>query len=213
MTRALHKSFMLFPALVLTCAAAQAASGYGSKNPAPAHASAKAGLDTNAIHKLYLDGDFDQAILKLEAAESSGAAYTHQDSVFIFKHLGVMYAAKYETREKGKIYMMRLLQVEPTARIMDMYASDMIYMIFKNIQDEFEVTQVKLKRAKDHVDGNAQSAPVEHPKKVSETPKTKPESHAWIGWTLGTAAAAGGAALLIYMSEGPKVTTREHVIP
>src|SRR5690606_38683278 len=32
----------------------------------------------------------------------------------------------------------QLLLTEPTARILDMYASEMIYMIFKNIQAEFE---------------------------------------------------------------------------
>lgn len=62
---------------------------------------------------------------------------SHGDSVFAFKHLGVMYAAQEATREKGKYYMLQLLYVEPTARIMDMYASDMIYMIFRNIQEEF----------------------------------------------------------------------------
>src|SRR4051812_1886959 len=82
-------------------------------------------LDTIAVHKVYVDGDFDQAIEMLKPALDGSYRLSHQDSVFIFKHLGVMYAAKYETREKGKKYMMLLLQTEPTARIMDMYASDM----------------------------------------------------------------------------------------
>ncbi|GEM_PF-3999218 len=115
------------------------------------------GIDTNQVRKLYMDGDFDPAIDILEAELKTDKHLNHPDSVFIYKHLGVMYAAKYETRERGKMYMFQLLLTEPTAKIMDMYASDMIYMIFKNIQDEFETNRARLARAKGHVDGNGKT--------------------------------------------------------
>ena len=101
-------------------------------------------VDFTRVHQLYLNGDFDAAIVMLEDYLKENREYTHDDSVFIYKHLGVMYAAQYETREKGKYYMHKLLSVEPTARIMDMYASDMIYMIFKNIQEEYASTRMQL---------------------------------------------------------------------
>ena len=75
-------------------------------------------VDSAKVHKLYLDGDFDEAIVLLENNLKDTRQYRHEDSVFIFKHLGVMYAAQYETREKGKYFMHRLLMVEPTAKIM-----------------------------------------------------------------------------------------------
>lgn len=102
------------------------------------------GVDSSRVQKLYMDGEFEPAIAILEMDLKSGKNLSHNDSVFIFKHLGVMYAATYETRERGKAYMFQLLMVEPTAKIMDMYASDMIYMIFKNIQDEFETKRARL---------------------------------------------------------------------
>ncbi|MEO8104195.1 MAG: hypothetical protein ABI790_16895, partial [Betaproteobacteria bacterium] len=94
-------------------------------------------LDTAKLHGIYLDGDFDQAIKAMEAALKGKQALTHADSVFIFKHLGVMYAATPATREKGRYYMAQLIYIEPTAKILDMYASDMIYLIFRNVQEEF----------------------------------------------------------------------------
>ena len=112
--------------------------------PRTLHASPENKLDTAHIHRTYLEGDFDLAIELIEDARKYGGPFSHKDSVFIFKHLGVMHAAKYETREKGKHYMVKLLEVEPTAKILDMYASDMIYMIFKNIKDEFEATRPQL---------------------------------------------------------------------
>jgi hypothetical protein len=115
--------------------------------------------DTAKIHSDYLDGDFDKATGSLERWLAAKAPMSHDDSVFAFKHLGVMYAARNETREKGKYYMLKLLEVEPTARILDMYASDMIYMIFKNIREEFEANRSKLTRAEGHMAGNGQKTP------------------------------------------------------
>lgn len=148
-------------------------------------------LDTAFIHKTYVDGDFDLAIELIEDAQRYGGPFSHHDSVFIFKHLGVMHAAKYETREKGKAYMMQLLNVEPTAKIMDMYASDMIYMIFKNIKDEFDSSRPL---------AQPESTPRPHPiDSTRPDPSRKEKSYAWVGWTAGAAAVLGGAALTVHL--------------
>jgi hypothetical protein len=172
-------------------------------------------LDTAAVRKLYLDGDFEEAIKMLDGVLKEKRALTHEDSVLIFKHLGVMYAANYETREKGKYYMHQLLMVEPTARIMDMYASDMIYMIFKNIQDEFESSRAKLDRAESHVIGNSQSQAMEKPieKPVSKQPDP-PHGHQayyWLGAT-GAVAVAGVVAYVVLSNQDPKIVQADHPV-
>jgi hypothetical protein len=164
-------------------------------------------LDTTSIHKIYVDGDFDQATDMLETALRDGTKLGHRDSVFAFKHLGVMYAAKYETREKGKKYMMLLLQTEPTAKIMDMYASDMIYMIFKNLQDEYSLSLAKMKRAQGHVLANAETEP---PK--ADSTRERPRSFAWVYWTAGALVATGGIVLAVHLASEPDVTTRERIV-
>src|SRR6185503_3085647 len=142
--------------------------------------------DTNRIHSSYLDGDFDKATQMLEAWLAAKRPMSHSDSVFAFKHLGVMYAARNDTREKGKYYMYQLLTVEPTARILDMYASDMIYMIFKNIQDEVAANDPH------GPDGPGNSTPPGHdplhPKGDPEKPAAK---RTWPYWAAGAAAAVG----------------------
>ena len=144
-------------------------------------------FDTTLIHKVYMEGEFEKAIDMVEESLKSGAVATHVDSVFAYKHLGVMYTAKYETREIGKRYMYQLLYIEPTARIMDMYASDMIYMIFKNIQEEVVIT-----RSKPKVDENGP-----HPEPA---PKAEPsrKKRTWPYWVGGTAVLGVGAALATY---------------
>jgi hypothetical protein len=209
----------------------QAAPRKSSAKPAPVKPEAASapvrdnGLDTVRIHQAYLDGDFDLAIDMVEAGRKHGGPFTHADSVFIYKHLGVMYAARNETRELGKQNMMKLLQTEPTARIMDMYASDMIYMIFKNIQDEFEVYQAKLSRAKGHVQGSNGSASGStadapdgmgerggKPPKENKASAEKPGSRAWIGWTAAALAAAGGVTLYVLMADEPKTERKVNTI-
>jgi hypothetical protein len=180
-----------------------------SGKPAMARASvppAPASIDTIRVHKLYVDGDFEQAIGLLETGIKENRLQSHADSVFTFKHLGVMYAANYETREKGKIFMHQLLMVEPTARIMDMYASDMIYMIFKNIQDEFEMNRAKLGRAEGHVIGNGQASPIAKTPPKEEPEVSKSNSVYWIGGT-GAVVLAGVAAYFVLADQSPPPPT------
>jgi hypothetical protein len=186
-----------------------------AKNSTPAKQASTSSelLDTATVRTLYLDGDFDQAIEILVKGLKDKKPYRHEDSVFIFKHLGVMYAAKYETREKGKYYMHQLLLVEPTARIMDMYASDMIYMIFKNIQDEYEETRGKMARAQSHVDGNTHGNPVQRPgeSRPPKEPTTSSGRQAmyWVGAT--TLVVATGVTAYFLMAEDP-VDRTDHTI-
>lgn len=172
----------------------------------------KAKWDTTAIHKVYLEGDFDEAIDRCEAGLNYVAPLSHDDSVFIFKHLGVMYTSKYETREKGKGFMMRLLEVEPTARIMDMYASDMIYMIFKNIQDEYDLAQMKLKRAQALNNPQPKTGNTGDGKPEGNKPSKSGSIH-WVPWTIAVVGVAGGAVLAANMISEKPVKKKENTIP
>ena len=173
--------------------------------------------DTTAIHAQYIDGDFEHAIGRIEAALQSKAVSTHEDSIFAFKHLGVMYAASETSRERGKYYMLQLLTIEPTARIMDMYASDMIYMIFRNIQEEFEITKSKLARAQRLVDGqsgNAKPATAASSAPPGPAPKAG-ESHTARNAMIiggGVALVVGAGVLASYMMQDepePETVTHE----
>jgi hypothetical protein len=147
---------ILMLGLALACLAFSEAANPPKVSMAPAADATP--LDTIAVHALYLDGDFEKATASLERALAANPFLSHEDSVFAFKHLGVMEAAREETREKGKYFMLQLLTLEPTAKIMDMYASDMIYMIFRNIKEEFDENKLRLQRAEAHVQGNQASA-------------------------------------------------------
>ncbi len=102
---------------------------------------AAASIDQDAIHHAYNEGDFD-AVLKLTDPFTNGkGTYTRQDSAFVFKHLAVVYSANPKTREKGKFYMYRLLEMLPSAELVDMYVSDEVDRLFDKVRKDFTSRQ------------------------------------------------------------------------
>jgi hypothetical protein len=196
---------LLLPLFTSQAEASDAASG----RPA-----VKAGMDSSQVRNLYQNGDFEPAIRILEDALGSGKVRNHHDSIFVYKHLGVMYAASEHTRERGKYYMLQLLTIEPTARIMDMYASDMIYMIFRNIQEEFSLSHRQM------------SAPAKDPARPDQPDRpgrTRPASTAkppvesghgkTIAWVGAAALAVGtGVTLYVLSNSEPSPTRKNHEV-
>jgi len=164
-----------------------------------------------------MDGEFEAAITLLEDNLKETRQYGHDDSVFIFKHLGVMYAAQYETREKGKYYMHRLLEVEPTAKIMDMYASDMIYMIFKNVQEEYEQKRMIVGPQQgegSQRDSLAKSDPKRNAGKedaFSSEGHSRPSgrTNTWVWAGVAAVTVVAGVGAYIYLSEPAKAPKKE----
>jgi hypothetical protein len=186
--------------------ASSANSPAAAKPAAATKGSAKPVMDTAALHATYLDGDFDKAIRVMEAAlKNKKNPVSHADSVFIFKHLGVMYAATPATREKGRYYMAQLIYIEPTAKILDMYASDMIYLIFRNVQEEFA-------NKHPNVAIPAAAAVDSAPKPQAPPPEAKPAPVArgsgsgrkTVYWVAGGAVALGAVGLLFVLLDSPE---------
>ncbi len=95
-------------------------------------------IDTTAIHAAFINGDFDQATTPLESALKSKRTLSHAESLFTYKHLGVIYAAAPATREKGRYFLYQFVSADPNANILDMYASDNIFLIFRNVQEDYK---------------------------------------------------------------------------
>lgn len=189
-------------------------------------------FDTAKIHSLYLEGDFDKAIKPIESFLKSKQPMSRGDSTFAFKHLGVMYAAAPATREKGKYYMYQLINIEPTTKILDMYASDMIYLIYRNVQEDYELKQGKGAKIKStesstsaasgaagalgtspvNATGTANGADARGAP-VSAKSKSKSESNRTTYLITGGAVVAVGVVGLAYiLFNSPKSTTRTLVI-
>lgn len=133
-------SYLIRSTLVLFLAASAFAAQPPAK-PAPAAASPGSTLDQKAVHNAYNEGDFEKVTNILEAYTKANQTYPRADSIFIAKHLAVVYSANPQTREKGKYFMYRMLEMMPSAELVDMFVSDEIDRIFEKVRKEFVARQ------------------------------------------------------------------------
>jgi hypothetical protein len=129
-------SFLIRSTLVLFLAASAFAA-----QPSSASAGQASALDQKAIHEAYNEGDFEKVTALIEAFTKANKSYSRADSIFVAKHLAVVYSANPQTREKGKYYMYRLLEMMPSAELVDMFVSDEIDRIFEKVRKEFLARQ------------------------------------------------------------------------
>ncbi|MBW8887394.1 MAG: hypothetical protein JF616_06495 [Fibrobacteres bacterium] len=200
------------------------AAAFAAAPSAPsAAASHPAGLDQKKIHSDYNDGNFEKVTATLEGFMAAHKTYSFEDSVFIAKHLAVVYTANPETREKGKYYMYRLLALLPSAKLVDMYVSDEIDRIFEKVREEFMSRQQSF-----GVDTAKVSVPAKSPSREGREAASGPvpagpaapagreegNSHKTTYLVVGgTAVVALGIAAYFVFSANPKNTDKTYVVP
>lgn len=185
---------------------------------------AQAVLDQARIHSLYDDGDFDRVVAMIDSFTAGRKSYSVYDSVFIAKHLAVVYTANPATREKGKGYMFLLLDLMPSAKIVDMFVSEEIDRIFDKVKEEFTVRE-KLngdmlsrndemnRYALGKMNADADSMPNRHPPKDEAKPRARKGSNAKY-WVAGGAAfvAIAGTASWFLLRPSEKATETTYVM-
>lgn len=119
-----------------SAAAPATAAAQGNAVPA-AQAVQAVPLNQTDIHAAYNEGDFDKVTTLIDAFTKANKTYTRTDSIFIAKHLAVVYSANPQSREKGRYFMYRLLEMMPSAELVDMFVSDEIDRIFDKVRKEF----------------------------------------------------------------------------
>lgn len=184
-------------------------------------------LNQKKIHTDYNEGNFERVTAELEGFMSRNKTYSVEDSVFIAKHLAVVYTANPETREKGKYYMFRLLAMLPSAKLIDMYVSDEIDRIFDKVREEFLARQKSF-----GVDSSQLSLPSKSPSNRqsgaisansgSEDPalpanqgagKSRKRNAAPFLVAGGAALVAAGVTSYFMFADSPKKTEKTYVIP
>ncbi len=151
-------------------------------------------LDKEAISHAYFEGEFFRILPPLEAYRHSfPASSTKEDSIFVYKYLSVIYAADASTRNKGESCMVQLIKMKPTIELIDLYISDNIEAIFKNVKQSYEQRQ-KYTREHDLL-GNEK-------KDTASVTASKTHSSKWIWWTLGGVGTAAIATTTYFVLSG-----------
>lgn len=132
---AARNRLIAFAACASLCAGAVSAAPASSASAAPA--ALPAAIDQARIHAYYTDGEFDKVTKDLEAFVKSRRACTHAESVFVEKHLSVVYAAHPGTRELGRYHMYRLLDLAPGSDLLDMFVGEEVGGVFDKVGKEY----------------------------------------------------------------------------
>ena len=178
-------------------------------------------LDQNGVHNIYREGDFDVVVALIDSFTTYNHTYSKDDSVFIAKHLAVIYSANPSTRELGKNYMFRLLDLLPSAKIVDMFVSDEIDHIFEKVREEYVVRQRTMgNEAPTNLESNQYAAnkltmqdnPGETTPPAQDTKKKSSNSHTgyWVAGGITLVAVAGTA---FYLLQPKKSTDKTYDLP
>lgn len=93
-------------------------------------------LDTAKAGAWYQMGQVDSASASIESFLASRRPHTRAESLFIAKHLAVLYSPDPVNRPQGKAYMRRMLELDPEANLDDMYASEDAESLYKMVKRE-----------------------------------------------------------------------------
>ena len=155
-------------------------------------------IDKEAVRKFYFDGDFDKVKRALETFRKSNPGAPVHDMAFVYKYLGVVYAADSDSRQKAESYMFQMFKLMPNIDLIDMYVSDQVESIFQKVKKRYQEM---------HPDQAIRSGG--NPEIQQKEKKEEKKSKQWIWWTaggVGVAAAVTGF-LLLSSEETPEKET------
>ncbi|GEM_PF-3484875 len=118
-------------------AAASSSVSAAAKSQAPGNPADT--VDQNRVHSEYGDGNFETVVQILEDYRSRHEHYRTADSVLIAKYLGVIYASNPDSREKGKYWLYKMLQMDPSSDLVDLYVGEEVERTFEKVRQEFIV--------------------------------------------------------------------------
>lgn len=148
-----------------------------------------AALDTAYIRQNYVNGEFDGVMDSLEAWRKNGSKGSHSDSVFAFKHLGIVYASFEATRARSESYLNLLLRLEPGTDVLDPF-----------ITDSMEVFWEKIKARNRKLNGSQGPKGNAAKQGVPRVEEKEGRGFPW-GWTMGITAVVGGVAAYFFLSQ------------
>jgi hypothetical protein len=101
---------------------------------------AKPTINKKEVNELYNAGEFDQIIALLETMRRERGLRDKDDSIFIYKYLGVVYGADMATRRKAESFLYQMLKLDPKQDLVDLEVGDAILNIFQEVRKRYERT-------------------------------------------------------------------------
>jgi len=181
-------------------------------------------LNQPEISRAYKESDWDQvqSVLETYLKRKTDSQISDEEKVFAYKNLGVIYAADSVTHTRAESYFNRLLDIAPTAEIIDMYPSKKILAFFREVRNDHE-TQLSYNPKNDlnnrkkpsNEAGPASITPMGNdtmstrneraPQPISKRQiKSKDNNGSWLWWAAGAAAVGAGVSVYVLSQKQPE---------
>lgn len=164
-------------------------------------------LDQKAVHGEYENGNFDSVLGMIAVFEKRNARYPKEDSLFIAKHLSVVYAANPKTAEIGKYWMHRMLTLMPSSDLAGMYVNEDIDRIFDKVRREFLARQAAAGVDVSHLRADSRTGDPEANAETGSRAGHNRKTWIWAGAAGTTVAAA--IAIMVLSRESSRKSSGE----
>jgi hypothetical protein len=155
-------------------------------------------LDMPSLQASYKEGRHEQVKEVLEEyLKEKGEAAGKGELVFIFKYLGAIYAANPNERPRADSYFSQLLTLVPDVELTETFTSGKVQEIFAESKKDF------LRAQEYNATHDAFGNPIPDKRKPLASEPKESGGHAWIWWTAGLAAVAGGAGAAYFALQSP----------
>ncbi len=159
-------------------------------------AHAKAPLDTVLIRNYYLDAEFIKVVDSLESWRKNGSVGSHSDSVFAYRHLGIVYASEEWTHNRSESYLNLLLRLEPQTDVLDPFISP-------SVESFWESVKTRSRRLLGVASADSAKKPATGREGKAASLEADKGGFPWL-WTLaGTAVTGGAIAYFLLTQEAP----------
>jgi len=173
-------------------------------------------LDRNEILSLYMGGEFETLVALLENIRRERQLRDREDSVFIYKFLGVIYGANENTRRKAESFLYQMLKLDPREDLSALGVGDSVESIFDKVRARFgkaredslavrglKPVPVPVTEASAPATALATPAPAATPVPAAKVAPASRPVPAWMWYAGGGVAAAAIATSLVLINQQP----------
>lgn len=195
-------------------------SGTASRKPGgqaktAAASQAQKTLDRNEVLSLYLSGEFETLVALLENIRRERQLRDREDSIFIYKFLGVIYGANEGTRRKAESFLYQMLKLDPKEDLSALGVGDSVESIFDRVrvrfgkarEDSLALRGIKpmpaMQMAVPATGTNTQPPATPAPAATATATQSSRPVPAWVWYAGGGVAVAALASTLVLINQQP----------
>ncbi len=205
--------FGIILALMVLCSPIYPASP-SKVQPKPANAAKveSASMDRAQLLDIYMSGELDSLLMVCENIRRKGAMMTRDDSIMVYKLLGVVYGANDYNRRKSESFFYQMLKLNPDENLLALAVGDSVESLFSNVRERYAALHPEYRSKADSLNGGSESS-TSVPASVI-TPRAPDRGISPKVWyAVGATAALTGVTAFVLLNQEPEKNVNVIVQP